>query len=100
MDNWTEWKAYWWDVLAESFNWAVTLWPIPTVLLGCFVTAITMAIHWQLGQRSEAKNIGISLGVGVIASGVAFFLFVILIGPFLHSKGIAPTLTKLETLFH
>jgi low affinity Fe/Cu permease len=98
MDNWTEWKTYWWDVTAASFNLAVDIWPIPTVIWGVVIVAITSLVFRKLGRLDEAKNIAIAFAVSLAVTIVTFVLFVLVIGPFLHSKGLAPALTELETL--
>jgi hypothetical protein len=95
---WSGWKAYWVEVITSSFNWAVTVWPIPTVLLGVVIVAITTGVFWRLGRYDEVKNIAIGFFVSLAVSIATFVLFMLLIGPFLHFKGIAPTLTELETL--
>ena len=98
MDSWTAWKVYWWDVTTASFNWAVDIWPWQTVLFGVVIVAITTGVFWKLGRNDEVKNIAIGFAVSLAVSIVAFVLFVLLIGPFLHSKGMKATVTELETL--
>jgi hypothetical protein len=88
MENWTEWKAYWWDVIVASFNWAVNIWPMPTVLFGVVIVAITTGVFLKLGRYHEVKNTLIGFFVSLVVTIVAFVLFVLLIGPFLHSEGI------------
>lgn len=98
MDSLAEWKTYWWDVTATTFNWAVDIWPWQTVLFGVVIVAITTWVFWRLGKKDEVKNLAIDFLVSLVVSIVAFVLVVILVGPFLHSEGIKSKLTELEAV--
>ncbi len=98
MDALSEWGSYWGEITASSFNWAVTLWPIQTVAFGVVIVVITTGVFWRLGKREEVKNIAIGFFVSLIVSIVAFVIFVILVGPFLHSEGGKAKLAELDQL--
>ena len=98
MESLAEWKTYWWDVIAASFNWVVILWPIPTIILGAVIMLVTALVYSKLGRPTDAKSIYIAFAVGLAVSVATFVLFVLFIGPFLHFIKMVPSLTELETL--
>ena len=59
---------------------------------------VTSWIYYKLGRSAEAEKITIAFAIGLAVNVAAFVLFVLLIGPFLHFKEIAPSLIELGTL--